>query len=118
MILKEYCRPIDLDQAHAIPDPILISMNETMVRIRSTEEKIADLVAKGEITCPCHLYIGQEAVATEVCASLNKDDYVFSTHRSHGPYLAKGGSVKLMMAELYCRVTGCSGVHGWLLCVH
>jgi pyruvate dehydrogenase E1 component alpha subunit len=112
MILEEYCRPIDPDEAHAIPKQILIPMYKTMLRIRMVEEKIGDLVAKGEIICPCHLCIGQEAVAAGVCAPLNRDDYVFSTHRSHGHYLAKGGSLKLMMAELYGRATGCSKGRG------
>jgi len=112
MILEQYRRPINPDEARAIHKQTLISMYKTMSRIRMVEEEIGDLVAKGEIICPCHLYIGQEAVATGVCASLNKDDYVFSTHRSHGHYLAKGGSIKLMMAELYGRATGCSKGRG------
>lgn len=61
-----------------------------------------------EITTPCHLYIGQEAIATGVCSALKKEDYVFSTHRSHGHFIAKGGSLKALMAELYCKKTGCS----------
>jgi pyruvate dehydrogenase E1 component alpha subunit len=83
-------------------------MHQNMVRIRKFEEKVADLVTSGEIITPCHLYIGQEAVATGVCASLRVDDYVFSTHRSHGHYLSKGGDGKRLMAELYCRANGCS----------
>jgi len=71
----------------------------TMLRIRRTEECVAELVEKGEIRCPCHLCIGQEAIATGVCAVLRTDDYVFGGHRSHGHYLAKGGSLKEMMAE-------------------
>jgi pyruvate dehydrogenase E1 component alpha subunit len=58
------------------------------------------------------LYTGQEAVATGVCSALRKDDYVFSTHRSHGHYIAKGGDLKALMAELYGRVTGCSKGRG------
>ncbi len=83
-----------------------------MVKIRKTEEKIAELISKGEIICPCHLYIGEEAVAAGVCAALNKNDYVFSTHRSHGHYIAKGGSIETLMAELYGRATGCSKGRG------
>jgi pyruvate dehydrogenase E1 component alpha subunit len=83
-----------------------------MQRIRKFEERVAELVSKNEIICPCHLYIGEEAVATGVCAALRKDDYVFSTHRSHGHYIAKGGDVKALMAELYCRATGCSKGRG------
>jgi len=61
---------------------------------------------------PIHLCIGQEAVAVGVCANLNKGDYISSTHRGHGHYLAKGGNLKRMIAELYCRETGCSKGRG------
>jgi len=83
-----------------------------MLRIRRVEEVVADMVSQGEIICPCHLYIGQEAIAAGVCANLRKDDYVFSTHRSHGHYIAKGGDIKALMAELYGKETGCSRGRG------
>jgi pyruvate dehydrogenase E1 component alpha subunit len=76
------------------------------------EEKIAELYPEQEMRCPVHLCIGQEAVAAGVCAHLSRMDYVLSGHRSHGHYLAKGGDLKAMMAELYGRVTGCSGGKG------
>jgi TPP-dependent pyruvate/acetoin dehydrogenase alpha subunit len=95
-----------------IPRATLKSMYVTMLRIRRFEEKVAQLISRQEIICPCHLYIGQEAIATGVSASLRKDDWVFSTHRSHGHYIAKGGSLKALMAELYGRATGCSGGYG------
>jgi pyruvate dehydrogenase E1 component alpha subunit len=79
-----------------------------MLRIRMVEEKIAELYPGQEMRCPVHLCIGQEAVAVGVCASLSRDDYVMSGHRSHAHYLAKGGDLKAMMAELYGKVTGCS----------
>lgn len=93
-----------------IPVDTLKRMYVTMVRIRKFEEKVAELLIspKKEITTPCHLYTGQEAVATGVCANLRKDDYVYSTHRSHGHYIAKGGNLNALMAELYCKRTGCS----------
>ena len=90
---------------------ILRKMYVTMVRIRKFEEKLAEiLTTTKEITTPCHLYIGEEAVATGVCTALEREDYVFSTHRSHGHFLAKGGDLKALMAEIYCKKTGCS--HG------
>lgn len=96
-----------------IPPATLREMYVTMLRIRMLEEKVAELVSPpAEIICPCHLYTGQEAVAVGVCSSLIKDDYVFSTHRSHGHYIAKGGDLKALMAELYGRVTGCSKGRG------
>ena len=89
------------------------AMYVTMLRIRIFEERVAELVSPpAEIICPCHLYTGQEAVATGVCSALRKDDYVFSTHRSHGHYIAKGGDVKALMAELYGKATGCSKGRG------
>lgn len=92
-----------------IPANILHKMYVTMVRIRKFEERIAEiLLSSKEITTPCHLYIGQEAIATGVCTALRKDDYVLSTHRSHGHFLAKGGDLKALMAEIYCKKTGCS----------
>lgn len=79
-----------------------------MLRIRLIEEKIAQLYPEQEMRCPVHLCVGQEAVAVGVCANLSDCDYVLSNHRSHGHYLAKGGDLKAMMAELYGKVTGCS----------
>lgn len=84
----------------------------TMLRIRVFEERVADLVEAGEIKTPCHLYIGQEAIAAGVCAALEKEDYVWGGHRSHGHYLAKGGDLKAMMAEIYGKATGCSKGRG------
>jgi pyruvate dehydrogenase E1 component alpha subunit len=93
-----------------IPSAKLIELYETMLRIRLAEEMLADGLLDGEIKCPVHLYTGQEAVAAGVCAHLNDCDYVFGTHRSHGHYLAKGGDLKAMMAEIYGKMAGCA--HG------
>lgn len=83
-----------------------------MVRIRLAEEAVARLVETGEAGCPCHLYIGQEAIASGVCAALDRADSVWGGHRSHGHYLAKGGSLEGMFAEILGKVTGCSGGRG------
>lgn len=91
---------------------LLWSMYVTMSRIRIFEERVAELVEAGEIKTPCHLYIGQEAVAAGVCLTLSTEDYVWGAHRSHGHYLAKGGDLRAMMAELYGKATGCSGGRG------
>lgn len=80
-----------------------------MLRIRMVEEAIAREYPNQEMRCPTHLCIGQEAIAVGVCAALAKADVVFSTHRSHGHYLAKGGNLSAMIAELYGKATGCSG---------
>jgi pyruvate dehydrogenase E1 component alpha subunit len=91
---------------------LLLQMYRTMARIRRFEERAAELIEAGEIKTPCHLYIGQEAIATGVCSALNRNDYVWGGHRSHGHYLAKGGDLRAMMAELYGKATGCSGGRG------
>ena len=91
---------------------IKISMYTSMVLIRQAEEAISDLVESKEIKTPCHLYIGQEAIAVGVCAALNVEDYIWGGHRSHGHYLAKGGNLDQMMAEIFGRETGCAGGRG------
>jgi len=83
-----------------------------MIKIRLVEESFVEPIVKGEIKTPCHLYTGEEAIATGVCATLNLDDRVFGNHRSHGHYLAKGGSLKKMVAEIYSRKTGCAKGRG------
>jgi len=90
----------------------LRAMYRTMVRVRLFEERVAQLVEAREIKTPCHLYIGQEAIAAGVCAALEPRDYVWGGHRSHGHYLAKGGDLRAMMAELYGKATGCSEGRG------
>jgi pyruvate dehydrogenase E1 component alpha subunit len=80
--------------------------------IRRAEEKIAELYPQQEMRCPVHLCIGQEAIAVGVCDVLRPTDCVFSTHRSHGHYLAKGGNLAAMLGELYGREMGCSGGNG------
>lgn len=84
----------------------------TMLRIRLAEESLVEPILRGDVRTPCHLYSGQEAIATGLCATLMKDDYVFGCHRSHGHYLAKGGSLQAMMAEIYCKEAGCSRGRG------
>ena len=88
------------------------SMLERMILIRTAEEHIAQGILDKTIYTPCHLYIGQEADAVGVCWALKDTDYVFSTHRSHGHFLAKGGDINELFAEVYCRETGCSGGRG------
>lgn len=89
-----------------------LAFYRAMLRIRRIEEAIADRYPQEEMRCPVHLCIGQEAIAVGVCAALRSDDVVFSNHRAHGHYLAKGGSLNAMMAELYGRATGCCGGRG------
>ncbi len=91
----------------------MIGMYANMKKIRMFEEQVAELFAAGKIPGFVHLYVGEEAVATGVCANLRKDDYITSTHRGHGHLISKGGDIKLMMAELLGKKTGyCKGKGG------
>lgn len=92
--------------------PAMRSLLREMLRIRVVEETIADLYPQQEMRCPVHLCIGQEAIAVGVCANLTPRDYVLSGHRSHGHYLAKGGDLPSMMAEIYGRASGCASGKG------
>jgi TPP-dependent pyruvate/acetoin dehydrogenase alpha subunit len=90
----------------------LLDRWKTMLRIRLAEEAIAEMVESGEAHCPCHLSIGQEAVAAGVCAALDAGDTVWGGHRSHGHYLAQGGSLEGLFAEVLGKTTGCAGGRG------
>lgn len=88
-------------------------MLERMWTIRNFEEKVMEVHEAGEFVGAAHPYIGEEAVAVGVCLALKDTDYIAGNHRSHGHPLAKGGSVKKAMAELYGRVDGyCKGKGG------
>ena len=90
----------------------LLPMLESMLRIRLVEECVAEMIEAGEIGCPAHLAIGQEAVAVGVAAYLRKSDRAFGAHRSHSHYLAMGGDTRALLAEMRGRATGCSGGFG------
>jgi TPP-dependent pyruvate/acetoin dehydrogenase alpha subunit len=83
-----------------------------MLLIRQVEETLAEAYADQEMRCPVHLSIGQEASAVGVCQALQKSDQIFSTHRSHAHYIAKGGDLNAMIAEIYGKSTGCIGGRG------
>ena len=90
----------------------LRSLYRTMQVIRQCEEALAKSYQAGLIHGACHTYVGEEAVATGVCAHLGRDDAVFSTHRGHGHALAKGIPPRELVAELFGRATGCSRGRG------
>ena len=90
-----------------------LELLRTMQTIRRFEERASDDFQAGRIYGVVHCYIGQEAVATGICANLNRDDQIISTHRGHGHCIAKGADLKRMMAELYGKRTGyCKGKGG------
>lgn len=84
----------------------IIKFYKSIYRIRRVEEEIAKVYPSDKIKSPVHLSIGQEAVSVGVCEALSKDDVVFGTYRGHALYLAKGGNLNHMIAELYGKVTG------------
>ncbi|MEM2961826.1 MAG: dehydrogenase E1 component subunit alpha/beta [Candidatus Bathyarchaeia archaeon] len=90
-----------------LPDEKLIEMYRGMLRIRRFESAVYRLFLQGAIPGTVHLYAGEEAVAVGVCSNLRDNDYILSTHRGHGHYIAKGCDLKRLMAELYGRVGGC-----------
>ena len=89
-----------------------LGMLRTMERIRAFESRVQTLFSDGEMPGFVHLYIGEEAIAAGVCATLDEDDYITSTHRGHGHCLAKGHDPAPMMAELYGKETGYCGGKG------
>jgi TPP-dependent pyruvate/acetoin dehydrogenase alpha subunit len=80
----------------------------SLYRIRRVEEEIARVYPSDVIRSPVHLSIGQEAVSVGVCQALRPDDVAFGSYRSHALYLAKGGDLRRMIAELYGKATGCA----------
>lgn len=90
----------------------LLALYQSMLRIRLIEEAIADRYSEQKMRCPTHLSIGQEAVAVGVSSVLGLNDKVYSSHRAHAHYLAKGGSLNKLIAELYGKETGCTGGRG------
>src|SRR5436189_3929837 len=84
----------------------------SLYRIRRIEEEVARVYPSDRIKSPVHLSIGQEAVSVGVCEALEPHDVVYGTYRGHALYLAKGGSLRAMVAELYGKATGCTGGKG------
>jgi TPP-dependent pyruvate/acetoin dehydrogenase alpha subunit len=87
---------------------MLERLYRSLYRIRRLEEAFARVYPTDKIKSPVHLSIGQEAVSVGVCEALRPDDVVFGTYRGHALYLAKGGDMKAMAAELYGKATGCT----------
>ena len=96
----------------AIEKGQLVALYRQMLQIRRCEEQLAKSYQQGFVHGACHTYIGEEAIATGVCAHLQREDVVFSTHRGHGHALAKGVSPRALIAELFGRETGCSRGRG------
>lgn len=94
------------------PTEFLTKLLYSMLRIRLIEEVIESKYHEDQMKSPIHLVIGQEATSVGACAALEETDHIYSSHRTHGNYLAKGGDLKAMMSELFCRDNGCCGSRG------
>jgi len=90
----------------------LRALYQAMLRIRRIEEAIERRYHQDQMKTPIHLVIGQEAAAVGCAAALRETDLVYSHHRTHGAYLAKGGDLKAMLCEMHCRINGCVGSRG------
>jgi TPP-dependent pyruvate/acetoin dehydrogenase alpha subunit len=90
----------------------LLSLYRSMLRIRIIEEGIEKRYHEDQMKTPIHLVIGQEATSVGCCAALTDADLLYSSHRTHGNYLAKGGDLKSMLSEMFCRADGCAGSRG------
>ena len=96
-----------------ISKTFLLDMYESMVRQRMLEEEVAELYRAGRIPGVVHPYIGQEAIATGVCAALENDDLIVSNHRCHGHAIAKGIPEQAILSELMGKEAGtCLGLGG------
>jgi TPP-dependent pyruvate/acetoin dehydrogenase alpha subunit len=99
-------------ETSSMPREVRLALYRSMLKIRRVEERIKDLYPQGDMRCPTHFSIGQEAVAAGVCRHLRAEDHVISAHRSHAHYIGKGGSLRAMFAELYGKVDGCASGKG------
>lgn len=90
----------------------LVRLFREMLRIRLIEEEIERRYHEDQMKTPIHLVIGQEATSVGCCAALRREDLLYSSHRTHGNYLAKGGDLKAMLSEMHCRINGCAGSRG------
>ena len=105
--------PVKDDPVTALPPEVLRDLHRRMVRIRLFEEEAGKLMEGGRMPGFLHLYVGQEAVAAGVMATLRPDDVITSTHRGHGHAVAKGADLRFMFAELFGKSTGyCKGRGG------
>lgn len=90
----------------------IVGLFRAMLRIRLIEEEIERRYHQDQMKTPIHLVIGQEATSVGCCAALEREDLLYSSHRTHGNYLAKGGDLKAMLSEMHCRANGCVGSRG------
>ncbi len=98
--------------SHSHSTEQLVAWYRTMLRIRRVEEEIERRYRQDHMKTPIHLVIGQEGTAVGCCGALRETDLVYTSHRTHGAYLAKGGDLGRMLCEMHCRINGCVGSRG------
>src|SRR5207248_6047242 len=98
--------------AAAYAPEFLLTLHRSMLRIRRIEEEIERRYHQDLMKTPIHLVLGQEGTAVGACAALGQSDLLYSSHRTHGAYLAKGGDLRAMLCEMHCRANGCVGSRG------
>jgi pyruvate dehydrogenase E1 component alpha subunit len=98
--------------AGSCPPAFMLDLYRSMLRIRRIEEEIERRYKQDHMKTPIHLVIGQEATSVGCCAALRPVDLLYSSHRTHGNYLAKGGDLTRMLCEMHCRINGCAGSRG------
>lgn len=100
------------DRLRTYEPAFLVELFRRMLRIREIELEIERRYRQDHMKTPIHLVIGQEATSVGCCAALRRTDLAYSSHRTHGVYLAKGGDLKAMLSEMHCRIDGCAGSRG------
>jgi pyruvate dehydrogenase E1 component alpha subunit len=100
------------ERARRYDRAFLLGLFRSMLRIRIVEEEIERRYHEDQMKTPIHLVIGQEATSVGCCAALTDADLLYSSHRTHGNYLAKGGDLRAMLSEMFCRANGCAGSRG------
>jgi pyruvate dehydrogenase E1 component alpha subunit len=98
--------------ARTAPTEWLVDLYRSMLRIRRVEEEIERRYHEDQMKTPVHLVIGQEGTAVGCAAALRRTDLLYTSHRTHGGYLAKGGDLKAMLCEMHCRANGCVASRG------
>ena len=96
----------------------LVEMYHQMIRIRNFEQALPDLFLKGYVVGAGHVSLGEEAVGVGTMSALGPKDYIISTHRAHGHALARGADIKIILAEVFCKATGCTGGKGGSMHIH
>jgi len=96
----------------------LVEMYHQMVRIRNFEQALPEYFLKGYVVGTGHVSLGEEAVAVGAISALGPKDFVISTHRAHGHALARGSSMPIILAEVFCKATGCTGGKGGSMHIH